>query len=386
MAIAARSLISLYRDVDPTMLHKKDRGRVAQENLGSFEAPRYGDFKPADHVPGAELLQAMLNKDTPSKTSEAGSNADSDDAGGSGTGDEESEWDGWEVASDEEIESDDDDGEWIDVHHSSDDEAGPSGASADAAAGAALLATASAKRDHLIEAERVRSGGKGVDARCVLGGPLTAFCVARRSDTRRQVLGPADFAAIKKLREQAELAKNTLSKGQKRRLVEEAAEAEYAPHWDNGEAGQPVLTRARTVRRCERAGRASSAGRVLRDDAVDEATLLRHAKRRKQTKEERLADIQRGREGREKYGSNKGQKERGSRTNKVGRRRDRLGMVMCGLALTVDRPACASGRDALQEKLKNKLFTMVKYKRDIRDKLKRSLREKQVCAVPRRLT
>ena len=39
----------------------------------------------------------------------------------------------------------------------------------------------------------------------------------------------------------------------------------------------------------------------------------------------------------------------------------------------------------LQEKLKNKLFTMVKYKRDIRDKLKRSLREKQVCAVPRLL-
>jgi len=156
VAIAARSLISLYRDVDPTMLHKKDRGRVAQENLGSFEAPRYGDFKPTDHVPGAELLQAMLSKDTPSKKSEVGSDADSDDAGGADAGDEENEWDGWEVASDESIESDDNDGEWIDVHHSSDDEAGPSGTSADTAAGAALLATASAKRDNLIEAERVR--------------------------------------------------------------------------------------------------------------------------------------------------------------------------------------------------------------------------------------
>jgi len=96
-----------------------------------------------------------------------------------------------------------------------------------------------------------------------------------------------------------------------------------------------MLTLARTVRHCERVGCASRAGKVLRDDAVDEATLLRHAKRRKQTKEERLADIQRGREGREKYGSNKGQKERGSRTNKVGLRRNQRCRVMCGLPLTV---------------------------------------------------
>jgi hypothetical protein len=50
---------------------------------------------------------------------------------------------------------------------------------------------------------------------------------------------------------------------------------------------------------------------------VDPETLMRNAKKRKQTKEERLADIQSGREGREKYGSNKGDKQRGSTSNRV---------------------------------------------------------------------
>ena len=53
------------------------------------------------------------------------------------------------------------------------------------------------------------------------------------------------------------------------------------------------------------------------DDAIDPETLMRNAKRRKQTKEERLADVREGREGRDKYGSNKGDKQRGSTSNRV---------------------------------------------------------------------
>jgi hypothetical protein len=58
VAIAARGLISLFRDVDPTLLHKKDRGRTAQENLREFTAPRYGATHTVDHVPGAEVHAA----------------------------------------------------------------------------------------------------------------------------------------------------------------------------------------------------------------------------------------------------------------------------------------------------------------------------------------
>ena len=55
VAIAARALISLFREVDPTLLHKKDRGRTAQENMDTFTVPRYGDQRAVDHVPGAEV-------------------------------------------------------------------------------------------------------------------------------------------------------------------------------------------------------------------------------------------------------------------------------------------------------------------------------------------
>ena len=59
----------------------------------------YAALSGTDHVSGAEVL-------------------DSDDGGEGGDGAENE--DGWETAS--ESEDDDSDGEWIDVHHSSDDE------------------------------------------------------------------------------------------------------------------------------------------------------------------------------------------------------------------------------------------------------------------------
>lgn len=59
--MAARSLISLFRSVAPQMLHKKDRGRVVQENLlksGAPELQPYGAESVPSRVPGVELLDA----------------------------------------------------------------------------------------------------------------------------------------------------------------------------------------------------------------------------------------------------------------------------------------------------------------------------------------
>ena len=88
------------------------------------------------------------------------------DEDGNGSGDEDGEddddeedaWDGWEVDSDQEEDEDNEDGmeEWVDVPHS-DDEAGPArGDSAAGSAGPASVAPTPEKREHLIEAERVR--------------------------------------------------------------------------------------------------------------------------------------------------------------------------------------------------------------------------------------
>lgn len=75
---------------------------------------------------------------------------------------------------------------------------------------------------------------------------------------------------------------------------------------------------------------------------------MQYTKKPKATYEERLASIEEGREGRGKYGSNKGQKEHVGKTNAHNK--------------------------------KNKAFSMIKHKKDTRAKTLRSLRDKQVAA------
>jgi protein SDA1 len=61
VVMAARSLIMLYRDVNPRLLRKRDRGRAAAEAVqkGTLgPAPAYGQVNYATGVDGAELLKA----------------------------------------------------------------------------------------------------------------------------------------------------------------------------------------------------------------------------------------------------------------------------------------------------------------------------------------
>jgi protein SDA1 len=78
---------------------------------------------------------------------------------------------------------------------------------------------------------------------------------------------------------------------------------------------------------------------------VDEANILGPRKKAKQDYEQRMASIQEGREGREKFGSKKGKKEKGSTTNR--------------------------------EKARNKNFMMIAHKQSVLFKSKRSLFDKQ---------
>lgn len=57
VASAARSLISLFREVAPSMLEKRDRGRDADLAAAPLA---FGARLPASRVEGAELLQAAL--------------------------------------------------------------------------------------------------------------------------------------------------------------------------------------------------------------------------------------------------------------------------------------------------------------------------------------
>lgn len=100
--MAARSLMQLYRNVDPTLLRKKDRGRPQEKDSTDLETNKaFGESKAVTFVPGADLLEPKkkINED------------------GEQEGDEEDEGE-WET--DEEDDDSDDDG-WINVSHSDDE-------------------------------------------------------------------------------------------------------------------------------------------------------------------------------------------------------------------------------------------------------------------------
>lgn len=93
--MAARSLIQLFRAVNPALLHKKDRGKPTEESK-SITVKQYGELKTTDFVPGTEVLDDEGEEDD---NNEKDPNQD--------------EW---------ESDEDDDEGEWMDVYHSSDEE------------------------------------------------------------------------------------------------------------------------------------------------------------------------------------------------------------------------------------------------------------------------
>uniref|UniRef100_A0A672HFF8 Protein SDA1 n=1 Tax=Salarias fasciatus TaxID=181472 RepID=A0A672HFF8_SALFA len=88
--MSARGLIQLFRSLNPQMLQKKDRGRPTEASTEA-KIKEYGELQARDFIPGAEVLEVE------------GENKE----------------DGWESAS---ISDDDEDGEWVDVHHSSDED------------------------------------------------------------------------------------------------------------------------------------------------------------------------------------------------------------------------------------------------------------------------
>lgn len=93
--MAARGLIQLFRNLNPQMLHKKDRGKPTEASAEA-KIKDYGEVEAKDYIPGAEVLELEDKKEK---------NEDED---------------GWESASISD--EDDEDGEWVDVHHSSDED------------------------------------------------------------------------------------------------------------------------------------------------------------------------------------------------------------------------------------------------------------------------
>ena len=112
--MAAKGLLSLYREVGADMLKKRDRGKEAALSFRSGERKqaRFGE-EVAGEIEGLELLEQWREEESQRKRTEAGHSDDRE--GGARIEDEEGNGE-WEV---DEAESDDSGG-WINVHSDND--------------------------------------------------------------------------------------------------------------------------------------------------------------------------------------------------------------------------------------------------------------------------
>ncbi|KAG0796007.1 hypothetical protein G6F16_000503 [Rhizopus arrhizus] len=298
--MAARSLISLFREINPEMLLRKDRGKSASIRLkdGSVRAAQYGQLgNNVDALEGLELLDQEAKED---------------------------DWAEWEVEEDSEEESDEEG--WINLP--SDDED---------------FVNVALDDDEKEDDKEEDGKKKKVQYKLGENGEIIK---ARRIGKRQ----------LKKMQEAEDRAEITDEQRQKLLEAVRAREAEEKVKQEAKLklATTRILTPAdfarlnelRTNKEIEVAqGKKRGFDEGQNESEVNESTILGPRKKTKQDYQQRMASIQEGREGREKFGSNKGKKERGSTTNR--------------------------------EKARNKNFMMIAHKQSVVSKSKRSLFEKQ---------
>ncbi|CAO3587363.1 unnamed protein product [Absidia cylindrospora] len=302
--MAARSLITLFREINPEMLMKKDRGKTATVRLkdGSIKVIHFGEANDGlDGLQGVEMLDEETNEN------------------------EDDGWDDWEV--DENSDSDDGD-DWINVPSDNeeefdidmDDDVEKAAKNSETTPGAEGGDGKPKRRIGKRQLKKMLDEEKDEPLTEEQQQKLTEAMALRRAEEQKQqeavlkmattrILTPADFAKLDELRQAKE---------------------------EGGDVNAAAINKKRT---------AANAADDKDDGQVDEFAILGPRKKMKQDYEARMASIQEGREGRDKFGSKKGNKDRGSTTNR--------------------------------EKARNKNFQMVSQKSSVLWKSKRSLFDKQ---------
>ncbi|KAB2577611.1 Protein SDA1 [Lasiodiplodia theobromae] len=115
--MAAKGLLSLYREVGAEMLKKRDRGKEAAMGLRSGERKerRYGEVEVGGGIEGLELLEKWKEEERRKKRIEKGLDPDGPDDENEA---EDEDWNNWEVESDTDS---DDSGGWINVEQDGED-------------------------------------------------------------------------------------------------------------------------------------------------------------------------------------------------------------------------------------------------------------------------
>lgn len=273
--IAAKGLVSLYREVAPEMLKKKDRGKTASMDIQNSKRegkeskrPQFGVENTTQGIAGIELLANWKREN------ENVDNNEEDDAN-------------WEVEEGSDVNESDVEGEWVSVESDkeydvnmddSDDE------------------REETKKEKEEVSDLELSDDEAAEDESEEKKPALDAATAFQEIASTRILTPADFAKLQELRTTEAVSQITGFKQQNEELVD--------------------------------------------------ATRLVGPVKYKQTREERLAAVQEGREGREKFGSRRGKRENAHSTTN-------------------------------REKQRKKNFVMMIHKRSVRGKQKMSLRDKQ---------
>ncbi|KIM57659.1 hypothetical protein SCLCIDRAFT_1219350 [Scleroderma citrinum Foug A] len=279
---AARGLMQLYREVNPGMLKRRERGKDASMGISSGRQPLpYGHSAGAAvDIEGLALLEGHLKKLREEETGIVDSeNEDEDEAA----------WEGWDVETDSESDSESEG--WIDVESDSED----------------LEVSDSEDEAPTREPTTVQQEDQQEQNQ-----------VSTLATTK--ILTPADFALLSDLRIQA--ATKAVEQGGGSRAKRKLAALE--------------------------ANKKAADADPSTDAFISENDILGPRKKVKADYAERIASIEKGREGREKFGSLKGKKKKGA-------------------------PSSSTNR----EKARNKPVMMILSSKAVKGKKKASLREKQ---------
>ncbi|THV08075.1 SDA1-domain-containing protein [Dendrothele bispora CBS 962.96] len=279
---ASRGLLQLYREVNPSMLKRRERGKEAAMGLASGSQPLpFGHTADAAvDIDGLSLLENHLKQ----LQEENGEDILQED--------DEAAWNGWDVDSNSDSDSDSESSDgWINVEDDENDNI-DIGDSED-------------------EAEN-----KETDASA---GPSSESTNPSTLATTK-ILTPADFALLAELRVKAATQAVEQGGGTKAKRKLAALEAEL------------------------KSSQSANDGNTF----ISENDILGPRKKVRADYEERMESIQKGREGREKYGSRKGKKNK-------------------------ETPSSSTNR----EKARNKPIMMILSSGSVRGKKKASLREKQ---------
>ncbi|RFU31990.1 hypothetical protein B7463_g4367, partial [Scytalidium lignicola] len=196
--MAAKGLLSLYREVGADMLHKRDRGKAASMGIrsGEIKERRFGDEKVGE-IEGLELLEKWKEEERKRKRVERGlpEDAGSDEEEEE---DEEDDWGAWDVESDASSDS----GGWINVESDAEIEISDSEDEKPVPKKAKLDVKDTPDKD---------SGEKE-------NADTTQPKISKLATTR--ILTPADLAKLQELRLEAAVNKTMGNKPQSQRLRE----------------------------------------------------------------------------------------------------------------------------------------------------------------------